>query len=193
MLNRNLAESSAARSISRQLEGRVLAIHVVGLPLHIYFRSLGQSVVLALTHEGTADASISASPIAFANLVGSQPQSAFRSGNVRIEGDAEVAQAFRELLALVAPDLEEELSRIVGDVAAHQIGNLTRGALAFGRHTAGVFAQNVAEYLQEESRDVPARVEVDEFVAAVDTLRDDVERAAARVTRLVQRRQRPPG
>jgi ubiquinone biosynthesis protein UbiJ len=49
-----------------------------------------------------------------------------------------------------------------------------------GRSLAG----NVSEYLQEEGRDLPTPTEVDEFLAGVDQLRDDVERLEARLARL---------
>ena len=47
------------------------------------------------------------------------------------------------------------------------------------------------EKLQEEGRLLPTRYEIDQFLAAVDRLRDDGERLAARVERLRQRI--PPG
>jgi ubiquinone biosynthesis accessory factor UbiJ len=104
-----------------------------------------------------------------------------RGGAVHIEGDAEVAQTFSELLKAAQPDLEEELSRVVGDVAAHQVGNAARTALRFARRAHDTFLQNVAEYLQEEGRDVPNRTEAEEFLHGVDRLRDDVDRLEARL------------
>jgi ubiquinone biosynthesis protein UbiJ len=104
-----------------------------------------------------------------------------RGGAVHIEGDAEVAQTFSELLTAARPDLEEELSRVVGDVAAHQMGNAARTALGFARRAHDTFLQNVAEYLQEEGRDVPNRTEAEEFLHGVDRLRDDVDRLEARL------------
>ncbi|HEY5807796.1 MAG TPA: hypothetical protein VIT67_07495, partial [Povalibacter sp.] len=97
---------------------------------------------------------------------------------------------FSELLKHARPDLEEELSRVIGDVAAHQVGNVARSVLAFGRRATDTFSQNIAEYLQEEGRDLPTRVEADEFIAGVDTLRDDVERVAARLSLLESRREK---
>ena len=44
--------------------------------------------------------------------------------------------------------------------------------------------QNITEYLQEESRALPSRYEVESFRSKVDTLRDDVDRLAARIQRL---------
>ena len=43
---------------------------------------------------------------------------------------------------------------------------------------------NIREYLQEESRDLPTRYEVEQFSQRVGKLRDDVERIAARLKRL---------
>jgi ubiquinone biosynthesis protein UbiJ len=46
---------------------------------------------------------------------------------------------------------------------------------------------NTAEYLQEESRVVPAALEAQAFYDDVERLRDGVERAAARLARLERR------
>lgn len=187
VLNRNIAASSAARKLCRQLAGKTLAMHLTGVPLNIQFRSDGERMSLD-TAQGEANATLSGSPLSFLRLAGPSPESALRSGAVHIEGDAEVAQAFSELLKHARPDLEEELSRVVGDVAAHRIGNVARSALAFGRRASDTFARNVAEYLQEEGRDLPTRIEADEFIAGVDAVRDDVDRLEARLALLEARR-----
>lgn len=184
ILNRNIAASAAARRLCRQLEGKVLTVQLSGVPMSLSFRSEGERMALATQDPGTPSARLSGSPFAFLRLAGSKPESAVRSGAVHIEGDAEVAQTFSELLKHARPDFEEELSRVVGDVAAHQIGNVARAALAFGRRAADTFAQNVAEYLQEEGRDLPSRTEADEFVAGVDKLREDVDRLEAKISLL---------
>ncbi|HSN71854.1 MAG TPA: SCP2 sterol-binding domain-containing protein, partial [Steroidobacteraceae bacterium] len=168
-------------------EGKVLAIHVLGLPLSVFFRSLGDTLAVTLTYDGTPDAALSGSPIGLLNLIGAEPESGLRSGSVRIEGDAEIAQGFRDLLQAAEPDLEEELARVIGDVAARQVGTMARGAFAFSRRAALTFAENVAEYLKEESRDLPVRTEVEEFIESVDELRDDVDRIEARLALLEQR------
>jgi ubiquinone biosynthesis protein UbiJ len=170
LLNRNLAASSAARALCQRLDTKVLALHVEGLPLSVYFKAQGESMTLHTEHQGTPDATLSGSPLSLLRLAGPAPEAALRGGSVHIEGDAEVAQTFSELLKAAQPDLEEELSRVVGDVAAHQIGN-------------------VAEYLQEEGRDVPNRTEAEEFLQGVDKVRDDVERLEARLS-LLEKRQK---
>ncbi|HEX4970276.1 MAG TPA: SCP2 sterol-binding domain-containing protein [Steroidobacteraceae bacterium] len=189
LLNRNLAASAAARALCQRLDAKVLALHVEGVPLSVYFKSHGESMTLHTEHQGTPDATLSGSPLSLLRLAGPAPEAALRGGSVHIEGDAEVAQTFSELLKAAQPDLEEELSRVVGDVAARQIGNAARSALGFARRAKDTFMQNIAEYLQEEGRDVPNRTEAEEFLQGVDKVRDDVERLEARL-RLLEKRQK---
>lgn len=192
VLNRNIAASAAAQALCRRLTGQQLAIRFSGTPIGIFFRSDGERMTLETSSGQAASATLTGTPLSLLQLAGATPEAALRSGAVHIEGDAEVAQTFSELLKQTRPDLEEELSRVVGDVAAHQIGNVARSALAFGRRTADTFAQNVAEYLQEEGRDLPTRVEADEFVAGVDKLREDTDRLEARLNLLARRAARTP-
>ena len=187
-LNRNVAESRKAQALCRQLDGRVISLAVTGTPLEFYFRAQDGRLSLSPRNEGAAaDAALSGTPIALLALAGPRAEGALRGGGVRIEGDAEVAQKFRDLLGHAQPDFEEELARVIGDVAARNLANLARGFLDFGRQAGRSLAGNVSEYLQEEGRDLPTRTEVEEFLAGVDRLRDDVERLEARLARVGSR------
>src|SRR6185437_1994501 len=96
-------------------------------------------------------------------------------------GDAELAQKFRELARLLAPDPEEELSLLVGDVAAHRIGRLARSALGWTRNAAATLLQDVGEYFSHERGDLVSREEGEQFLRGVDALREDVDRLEARL------------
>ncbi len=186
-LNRNVAQSAKARALVEQLAGRSLSLTLEGTPLAFAMRVDGGQIQLSDEHVD-ADAQLSGTPLALLALVGARAEGALRAGAVRISGDAEIAQKFRDLLRQAQPDVEEELARLVGDVTAHQIGSFARGLAGWGRKAADTFATSVAEYLQEEGRDVPTRIELDEFLHDVDRLRNDVERLEARVRRLAARR-----
>jgi ubiquinone biosynthesis protein UbiJ len=127
ILNRNVADSRRAQALVRQLDGRVMSLTVEGTPLQFFLRAEGGRLELAPRHDGGTDASLSGTPIALLALAGPRAEGALRGGGVRIEGEAEVAQRFRELLAEAQPDFEEELARVVGDVAARQVSNFARG------------------------------------------------------------------
>jgi ubiquinone biosynthesis protein UbiJ len=93
-----------------------------------------------------------------------------------------------KLLKLARPDLEDELAKWVGDIPANALGRIARGATAWLARAATALRLNATEYLQEESRAMPASLEAQAFYADVERLRDDVERAATRLARLMQGR-----
>jgi ubiquinone biosynthesis protein UbiJ len=188
LLNRNIASSSRAHALCTTLEGRCLGI-TVQAPVPITIFVSVQQGALRLEH-GTArdaDATVTGAPLALLALAGRDAAQRLRNGSVRVEGDGEIVESFHGLLLAARPDLEEEMSRLVGDVAAHQLGNLARAATGWGRSTAATFAANVAEYLQEESRDLVTRIEADEFSAGCDELRERADRMAARLDRIAPR------
>ena len=188
VLNRNVAGSRRAQELARRLDGRALELELSGTPLRIFLEITDGRIALTERRESPADARLAGTPLSLLAIAGPEAEGRLRSGKVRIEGVAEIAQAFRELLDHTRPDLEEELAQVLGDVAARRVANLARGVLDFGRRATDSLATSAAEYLQEEGRDVPVRLEVEEFLRDVDRLRDDVERLEARLTRLAPRR-----
>jgi ubiquinone biosynthesis accessory factor UbiJ len=192
VLNRNVAGSRRAQELTRRLDGRALELELSGTPLRIFLEIGDGRIALTERRDSPADARLAGTPLSLLALAGPEADGRLRSGKVRIEGDAEIAQAFRELLEHTQPDLEEELAQVVGDVAARRVANLARGMLDFGRRATDSLATSAAEYLQEEGRDVPVRLEVEEFLRDVDLLRDDVERLEARLARLAPRRDGKP-
>jgi ubiquinone biosynthesis accessory factor UbiJ len=182
LLNRGIAGSGDAARRCRELDGRSFRIELEGLGLGLTLVSRGDKV--ALLEEEQADASLRGTPGALARLVATGDESMLRARAVRISGDPLVARDFRDLIAIAAPDFEEELARLLGDVAARQLGNLLRGLTGWGLDAADRLSQNFAEYLQEESRELPARPEVEAFLDEVDELASDVARLEARLQRL---------
>ncbi|MEX1993056.1 MAG: SCP2 sterol-binding domain-containing protein [Steroidobacteraceae bacterium] len=184
ILNRNIAGSARARGLLAQVAGRSFELRLSATPLRIRFVAAADRVALVTDGEAAADAVIEGTPFALARLAIGDPAQSLRAGGAQLSGDAEIAQGFQQLFAAAQPDFEEELSRLTGDVAAHHLAKLARGALDFGRRARDTFALNVAEYLTEEGRDVPARSEVEEFLTGVDRLREATDRLDARITAL---------
>ena len=181
ILNRNIAGSARARALLGELAGRSMEVRFAATPLRIRLSALPESLSVAPVAEEPADAVIEGTPLSFLRLAAGDAAKSIRAGGMDVTGDAEVAEGFRRLLEAARPDLEEELSRLTGDAAAHHAMRLARGAVDFGRRAGGIFARNVSEFLTEESRDVPARIEAEEFVEDVDRLRESVDRLEARV------------
>jgi len=194
MLNRGIGASARGAALARRLEATAVRIDVEGL---IAVRAAVQggrlflSAAARATDDDTANATLTGSPLALLNLARTQGagSGAGRGAGapVQIRGDAEIANAYRELLALARPDLEEELSRVVGDLPARRLARFARQTGAWLRKTRRTAGANVAEYLQEESRDLVNRPELEEFLHGVDEVRDAADRVEARLVLLERR------
>ncbi len=183
LLNRGIDASVEARKLRQDLRGRSLRLDLTGLPGSIMLHARDQGLSLEIGAPAEADCVIRGLPLTLlrAGLGGSAQVLA--SGSAEISGDPVIAQDFQRLLDLAKPDWEEDLSALVGDVAAHQAGNLVRTLADWGRNVAEVLARDAGEYLSEESRHLPSRFEVEEFLDDVDRLRNEVERFVARLAR----------
>ncbi len=109
-------------------------------------------------------------------------EDAWRKANV--EGDTGFASAISKVAANLRWDIEEDLSRVFGDIAAHRMAEAGRTAAAWPKQAATSLAGNVAEFLTEEKHLLVTPLRAAEFVREVDELRDAVERLDKRIERL---------
>ena len=186
LLNRNLPRSPRARELCEVLAGKRVRVEARGLGWVLIAEALNSSIRLTKEDGGgePPDADISGSLLNLAALAGSHPEEVIQRGDVTIRGDAEIAQKFRELAMLLKPDVEEELSRLIGDTPAHQALRLVRLATGFGRRAAKTGVRNVAEYLAHERGDLVPRAEAEDFYRGVERLREDLDRLEARARML---------
>jgi ubiquinone biosynthesis protein UbiJ len=188
VLNRYVSESTAARERLQALEGSSFAIEVAGTGLSCVLSAANGALHVAPYAVEPPTARLRAAPLDLLKLARSgRAVAGLRKTHAEITGDLHVAESFGALLELARPDLEEVLAGFVGDIAAHEIGRAAADGLAWLTRAARSFEMNTAEYLQEESRALPAALEAQAFYDDVERLRDDVERAAARLARLEQR------
>ena len=200
LLNRNLDSTEAATALVRRLEGKSLQLEAAGFLEGRVAAVSGRLVLsggapprVATPGVATPDAVISGSPAALLLLAADRGGGdGGRVRSVQVRGDAETAARFRDLFALARPDVEEEIARLIGDVAAHRLTRFAAGAVSWlrgGGRTAGL---NVREYLEEESRTLVNGTELDEYLKGVDALREAADRAEARLARIERRLQATP-
>ncbi|MBM4233527.1 MAG: hypothetical protein FJ160_05000 [Gammaproteobacteria bacterium] len=191
LFNRNLGSSPRARESCVALKGRRVKLVIRDLDLQIGFESLGDSLRISRQAAGNFDVEVEGTPINLLALAGPQPERLLKLGTVQVRGDVELLQRYRDLVLLLRPDLEEELAKFIGDGPAHRLAGLAKAALAFGRRGASTAVKNAAEYFAHETRDLVPRAEAEVFLSEVDRLREDVDRAAARVEALLARFEQP--
>ena len=186
LLNRGLPRSPRARQLCAALSGRSVAIVVPDI-LRLRVSSNGQTLTV-LRDDAPADATLRGGALSLLALASESAQAVTQRGDVAISGDSEVAQGYRELAQLLRPDLEEELSLLIGDVPAHQLGRLARLAADWSERAADTTLRNLAEYLGHERGDLVSRNEGEQFLRGVDALRESVDRLQARLELIARRR-----
>ena len=188
MLNRSIASQTRGLALARRLEGKSLQIDVEEL-FRLRATCVGARLALTVGDDAAADAVLAGSPAVLLRLLTTDAAQAAGAGSVQVRGDAETAGAYRQLLHLARPDLEEEIAQVLGDLPARRAGNFARAAFTWVRHAWRTFGENLAEYLQEESRVVVSKPELEEFLRAVDTLREAADRLEVRIGNLDRRAQ----
>ncbi|MDG4549596.1 MAG: SCP2 sterol-binding domain-containing protein [Candidatus Contendobacter sp.] len=163
------------------LEGSVIAIKLEGFGLTLYLLPGAHGIRVLDQHAGEPTVHIRGSLLALARQWRGQKTA---GDGITIEGDTAVGREFQTALARLDIDWEEPLSRLFGDSTAHRIGRFWREFQTWGQRTGDRLGHNGGEYLQHELRVLPPRPAVEQFLSAVDTLREDTDRLAARIERL---------
>jgi len=167
------------------LRGKTIAIESEPRGLRYVVSPAADGLSVLADAQTPADLTVRGTPLAFARaLLSRGDPSGWSRAGLAFEGDAKLAGRLRRMLARYDPDLEEPVSWVVGDVAAHRIGNAARAFNGYLRESASFLARDAAEYLEQEARLLAPRARVDSFLRGVDTLRADADRLAARLDRL---------
>ncbi|WP_442498717.1 ubiquinone biosynthesis accessory factor UbiJ [Methylobacter sp. sgz302048] len=184
-LNQYLSLDPDSHFFLEPLAGKVIAVTILPFNESVYLCPTTESIQCLDHFIGEPDTRLTGS-IWTLGLMGlsSKPMRSIFSGEVKIEGDMHTGRKFQELFDKLDIDLEEKLSHYTGDIIAHQIGRLFRTGQRWGKDSIETFRLNAAEFLQEETRDLPAAPEMDIFYRRVDELRDDFDRLSSRVERL---------
>lgn len=172
------------------LDGKIICLHITGLDLNLYFLPAAAGIQVMgnypdSEHGGVVDATIHGSPMALIRLGTAQNSGeTLLKSDVEIDGNMRIAEKFSAILREVDIDWEELLSKLVGDIIAHQAGQVTRGASRWIKESADAMRMNTGEYLTEEAKLSPADAEISHYMDQVDSIRMGIDRLEARVTLL---------
>lgn len=189
VLVRALALDAHTQGAIAALEGRRIGVELHGVNLALAILVRDGRLVVAPHWQQPADLNLRVSPLRLLALAlrrGEDPS--LPPGKVEISGDSELARRVEKLLRDFRPDIEEAFAKTFGDVLGVPLAGALGRAFRWSRATADALVQDSVEYLREESRDLIAPAEMDEFLDGVDAVRERAERLEARVQRLAQRR-----
>lgn len=156
------------------------------------------AVELAVTDAGLFEAAAGRSPaVTIAVPPAALPQLLAHDLQARravtVTGNVALAADLEYLFANLRWDVEADLSRLFGDIAARRIGRAGQAAAALPGAVARSFARSSRQFLTEEQAVLARPDEVSAFIDEIDHLRDDADRLESRIARLeAARRPRMP-
>jgi ubiquinone biosynthesis protein UbiJ len=103
---------------------------------------------------------------------------------VEVEGNAQLAAEVLVLARHLRWDAEEDLSRLLGDVAARRLADAGRAFAAWHLDAAQRLVAALADYVTDEKQILARRAELDALGESVARLRDGIARLDKRVERL---------
>jgi ubiquinone biosynthesis protein UbiJ len=188
-LNRALNLDAESHAQVAALEGRRVGIELRTTPLALAITVRDGRLCVGPHWQAPGDLNLRAAPGSLLTYALRRDDDApLPAGRVEISGDAELARRLEKVLRGFRPDLEEAFAGAFGDVIGVPLARALHGALAWSRESAESLVRDSADFLREETRDLVAPAEMDQFLDDVDALRERVERLAARVAHAAGRR-----
>ena len=184
-LNATLAMDPGSVQLLAKLEGRVIAMNIESIDGSFYLLPHRQGVSIEIDYDQNPDIIIEGGLLAYARSATASVRGLANPDRLlEISGDADLVAVMRDFLRSLQPDLEEQLSSLIGDIPARQAGNQIRSFAEWAEQVGQSIAVNTGEYLTEEKQLLVVRPRIDRFLIAVDQLRNDTERLARRLDTL---------
>lgn len=160
-----------------------------------HLRLVGGPLALALTVDGEGlfrawNGTVAETPAVTIDLPADAPIRLLNGGResvfaaARLTGTADFAETLAFVFRNLRWDIEDDLSKVIGDIAARRLVSTGTNLLAWQRQAAANFAANVAEYLSEEAAVIAPSREIARFKADVQALQGDLDRLELRVAHL---------
>lgn len=187
-INAYLALDEHVEDYLAPMAGKVIAIHVMPFDDTLYICPGSRGMQLLEHYEGEVDARLSGS-LAALGLMGlsATPMRALFKGEVRIDGDTQLARTCQRLFEKLDIDVSGKLARYTGDAFAQRVTGLLRSGRDWTKQSLTTFKLNLEEFLQEETRELPAKAEAEMVFQQIDDCRMDSDRLQLRIERLQAR------
>lgn len=179
LINHILRATPRAMTRLQRFSGKTMAFK--SGPFHLCLAVLASGEVDAASQESIPDVTVTAPPILLPRLA-AREEAAFKQAV--FEGDAEFAAEIAFLARNLEWDVEEDLSKVIGDIAAHRIVSTAKSMREWRKDATARLGENVREYLTEERPALVPRRDMQEFLHEVDAVRDDIARLEKRLARL---------
>jgi ubiquinone biosynthesis accessory factor UbiJ len=189
-LNRALELAPGSQEALAELGEGVFALHCTAPPLDVYLQPGADGIRLMGVYDGPISTSVRGAASDFTELAtAADPAATLINGQLELSGDSAPLIELQKILAGLDIDWEAPLVSTLGDVAGHQLAQALRSAYGWGRQASTGLHRQLEEFIHEEARLSPPRLELEDFYRDVQALELRVERLQSRTDRLRKRLQ----
>ena len=184
-INRLLLASPETVDRLGQLDGKVIAIQLTSPAISLSLQPSAAGLQIDQIARDDADVTLTGTAADFFQLLSATDNSQAMFGKtIKLSGDSALATRFSQVMIDAALDWEGILAQTVGDLPAHELARLLKWKTRFYLQAGHSLVQNLEEYLKEELQLLPSQPQLKRFYTEVDSLRQETERAEARIERL---------
>jgi ubiquinone biosynthesis protein UbiJ len=177
ILNHVLSQNDWMSTRLKKFHNKTILIKIS--ELSIYFSVNKKGLLEHISHVKNPDASISMPIKSLINQIIHK-----ENKDITIKGDIDLAKEVSEILKKIKWDVEEDLSKIIGDVAANRVGILGEKVLNESKKITISIAEAFKEYWEEEKPLIAKKTRVHQFLVEIDNISEDVERIEAKINSL---------
>ena len=181
LLQHLIAQNNWSKTLLHPFAGKSIQINIPPINSSLIILENGSLAMAGET--AIADTTITIPPSLLLRLI-AKDESAKQS--IHITGDSHLATEIAKVFAHMKWDYEDDLSHIIGDVAALKVGQLGRKTIQSVKESGVNVAEMLSEYWQEELPLIAKKRHLEQFNQDVDTLRADTERLEKRLAKLTK-------
>ncbi len=181
-MNKTLSFDLVSVKKLEAFEGKVINVILDSTPFEFFINIKNNSIELSKSSDKEVNTTIKGTPLSLFAMNAEEPIQGIKS--VEIHGDASTGQFFAKWMKNINPDWEEAWCQLLGDGMGVRASKMAGGMIEFGKRFKDSLLRNTKEYLVEESRDLIAQAEMEEFLDDVDDLKSDTARLEQHINQL---------
>ncbi|MEM9243157.1 MAG: SCP2 sterol-binding domain-containing protein [Pseudomonadota bacterium] len=182
-INKYLALDNTITTKLQPLVNKIVQIEFTDIHQLVYLLFTDKYILLQSHVNRQADLSISGNLLSFITMA-TQKNSSNLPENMRLVGNAHLAQQFQLFMNAIDIDWEEQLAKFTGDTAATRITRVCQKIKQSAQHNSQRLQHNTTEFLQQELAAMPTQEMVERYCHGIDDLRHHLARLEARTKRL---------
>jgi ubiquinone biosynthesis accessory factor UbiJ len=184
-LNRYLTLDPESQKRLSALEGKNITIALKPFTIIFQLHIENGRIQLLAEESYPAQIKITGTPLSLLGLtLSSDKKHHFFSDDLVIEGSTDEGQQVIDLFDKLEIDWEEQLSKLIGDLPAHEVGSFIKKIKNWGRQSTEILIKNIDEYIHEEQAWTPPAEALNDFYHEVDELRMTADRLEAKIRNL---------